>query len=186
MLEKPVFDRVPATEHAVIVYEAKCEVRVGDISWRTNARVVFDVRQFPSAVIMEKRGDLTPIARPMIGKRKRNGRESVAAQRIRGMLSRMNIPATIGGQLDQLREIAAQFDWDGPEAVTEIRNSLAHPARRKGNGAAFEASQLAMWYLEMALLYLFEFKGKCENRTIFEKPLDAQESVPWAAMRDAP
>jgi hypothetical protein len=93
----------------------------------------------------------------------------------------MRIPTNIAGQLDELSRVAMQFNWDGPEAVAEIRNSLAHPARKGQEGAAFQASQLTMWYLEMALLYLFDFKGECANRTVFEKHFQAREKAPSAA-----
>lgn len=93
----------------------------------------------------------------------------------------MNMPTSILGQMDKLQAVAAQFNWDGPEAVVEIRNTLAHPARKLREDAAFQASQLSMWYLEMALLYLFDFKGECANRTVFGKHSQAREKVPWSS-----
>jgi hypothetical protein len=90
------------------------------------------------------------------------------------------MPTSIPGQLHELHDVGMPLSWDGPEAVSEIRNSLAHPARSGQEGVAFEASQLAMWYLEMALLYLFDFKGECANRTVFQKQFQAREKVPWA------
>lgn len=130
---------------------------------------------------LQKECGITPAFLPNVGGRGRGGRGSPPARNIRAALLMMKMPTAIEGQLDELRSVAANFGWDGPEAVTEIRNALAHPARQGGeHTAAYEASQLAMWYLEMALLYLFDFHGKCANRTIFQKPFQARETVPWA------
>jgi hypothetical protein len=89
------------------------------------------------------------------------------------------MPTEIVGQLDRLAILSKQKHWDGPETVAEVRNAIAHPARKDDVGVAFEASQLTMWYLEMALLYLFKFTGECANRTVFHKPWFAREKVPW-------
>jgi hypothetical protein len=132
---------------------------------------------------LQKEGLITTVSRPGVAGRGGRKNGSRAASRIRGLLLKMRMPAGIGGQLDELRKAAAQFTWDGPEAVVGIRNALAHPERQGQEGLAFEASQLAMWYLEMALLYLFDFNGECANRTIFQKHFQASEKVPWAASR---
>jgi hypothetical protein len=123
---------------------------------------------------------LTPIGWSGARRAGRGGKGSEIAKKLRGMLVFIKMPTNIPGQLNELRDLAAPLSWDGPEAVSEVRNSLAHPARMGPEGAAFQASQLAMWYLEMSLLFLFDFKGQCANRTVFNKHFQAREQVPWA------
>lgn len=103
-----------------------------------------------------------------------------AAKKIRRMISILKIPQSVPEQLKELRVFAAAKGWDGPDAVTKVRNALVHPSKGDEAGLAYEASQLGMWYLELLLLYLFEYKGKIFNRTIFTGWWFEQEQVPWA------
>ena len=132
------------------------------------------------ASALKQQGAVTPIPWPSAAGSGRGRNGSPAARDLRAVLSMMRMPTNIVGQLGELRAVAARPGWDGPEAVTEIRNALAHPARKGQEATAFQASQLVMWYLEMALLYLFDFKGECANRTVFDKLYQAREKVPWA------
>jgi hypothetical protein len=103
-----------------------------------------------------------------------------AAEKIRRMLAILRVPQTVPGQLDELRAFASARGLNGPQALTEIRNALVHPAKGEKTGLAFEASQLGMWYLELVLLFLFGYQGKIFNRTVFGGWWFEQELVPWA------
>ena len=103
-----------------------------------------------------------------------------AAEKIRKMLGLMRAPQDIPGQLSDLRSVAATKGWDGPQALTKVRNALVHPSKGSETGLAFEASQLGLWYLELMLLFLFGYKGRILNRTVFHAPWFQEELVPWA------
>jgi hypothetical protein len=100
--------------------------------------------------------------------------------KIQKMLDLMRVSRAIPGQLDELRSFAKGKGYDGPQALTCVRNALVHPSKGGEAGFAFEASQLGMWYLELTLLFLFGYQGKILNRTIFRAWWWEQELVPWA------
>jgi hypothetical protein len=101
-----------------------------------------------------------------------------ASDRIRRLLGELSIPIQIPSSSEQL--VAATPPWeDGPHAVTSIRNSVTHSYESSGSPPVFEAWQLAQWYLELALLRLFEFNGSYSNRTKQGKYVGQVELVPW-------
>jgi hypothetical protein len=111
-----------------------------------------------------------------------------ASQKIRLLLSKASIPILIPDYLQSLCKVAAENDWqDGPRILTEIRNGLVHPALEKrrivinvDGLAMFEAWNLSLWYLELLLLWLFNYKGRYVNRLRREIPrTNAVETVPW-------
>lgn len=103
-----------------------------------------------------------------------------AVEKIREMMTIMQVPLSIPGQLDELRAVASTKNWDGPLTLTKVRNALTHPAKGQESGLAYEASQLGMWYLELVLLFLFGYKGKVFNRTVFGGAWFEVERVPWS------
>ncbi len=111
---------------------------------------------------------------------KQDVKDMSASIKIGKMLDLMRVPRAIPGQLDNLRSLATAKGWDGPQALTRVRNALVHPSKGSETGLALEASQLGMWYLELTLLFLFEYRGKMLNRTVFQAPWWKQELVPWA------
>lgn len=84
---------------------------------------------------------------------------------IRLLLSFLGIDLSIPSNFNHLIKVSREFNWvDGPQAITEVRNAIAHPEpkkRRKGNGASplvrNEAWNLGLRYLEMVLLKLFDY-----------------------------
>ena len=68
----------------------------------------------------------------------------------------------------ELAALASMNCWKhGPHALVEMRNNLVHPKDKYGNvssGAYYEATNLGQWYLELALLKLCGYQGKCANR----------------------
>ncbi|MCX6378063.1 MAG: hypothetical protein NT023_01075 [Armatimonadetes bacterium] len=74
----------------------------------------------------------------------------------------------------------------GPEAITTIRNSIMHPtkANREKRQAysiyvVYEAWQLSMHYIELAMLKLMGYSGPYHNR-ITNPSAFYPDLVPWA------
>jgi hypothetical protein len=90
-----------------------------------------------------------------------------AVEKIRKLLDAAKIRATIPRHLGSL---AASGPWqDGPDAITFVRNSVVHPRRLPGlltkpSQARWQASQLTLWYLERAFLWLCGYSGHYGNR----------------------
>jgi hypothetical protein len=113
------------------------------------------------------------------------------AVKLRLLLESAEIPTTIQSSLQELDAHAKSRGWaDGPEALVGIRNALVHPTVRNVARIAatsayslFEASQLALWYLELILLYLFGFQGKYANRLVMNGWKGEEVSpVPWQSI----
>lgn len=98
-----------------------------------------------------------------------------AAQKIRMLLSEINLPYGIEDQCKHLKAYVHQNqDWqhgDGPEVITRIRNALVHAQKKKRNQLVMidavvrnEALQLSLWYVERILLHILGYRGKYYNR----------------------
>ncbi len=109
-----------------------------------------------------------------------------AADRIRLMLSRANIPLGIPPTLPHLTKVGKQRKWkDGPHALTDLRNAIVHPKKRKAVGESLGrelvgAWKLGQWYLELVLLWLFRYAGEYQNRLDPMPMVGRVERVPWA------
>ena len=71
-------------------------------------------------------------------------------------------------------------DW----IITEMRNSLVHPSRRKRLTATplqtrIDLQEMALWYAELALLRLIGYQGDYANR-LGAKMTGIVEKVPWS------
>ena len=112
-----------------------------------------------------------------------------ASDKLRLLLSACEIPLAIPESMRQLSKVASSENWgDGPRAITEIRNALVHanPKNRKkvlggDSEARHEAWELSLWYLELVLLWVFDFRGDYSNR-LFRHGCKGQEvePVPWS------
>jgi hypothetical protein len=100
-------------------------------------------------------------------------REFKADVRIRHLLAMLNIPSTVpAGDLPALAAAQARLgNRDGVGAVVAIRNAVVHPRRtrrsalaRTGTSARIEALSLGLWFLEIALLRLFGYRGDYYSR----------------------
>lgn len=88
-----------------------------------------------------------------------------AADKIRQLLSHLEIKLEIPARLNNIKNVSKAVNWDdGPQAITEIRNAIIHPdpkKRHKGSGASpvvkNEAWNLGLQYLELVLLKLFNY-----------------------------
>ena len=122
---------------------------------------------------LEEKGLIVEIPMPIL-------RPSRPGKLIRGLLAWLNVSPSNFGELDRLKILALNKGWDGPEAIANIRNALTHAVSRGESKLAFEASQLAMWYLELTILKLCDFQGDYTNRTVLTGPWFRREKVPWA------
>ncbi len=130
-----------------------------------------------------------------------------AAQKLRCLLNWAGIPRAIPPETQELGSIATSAvrkrkrkrkgEWqriDGPEACTAIRNCIVHATQEKRSTmeeipsmAPVKACILALWYLELVLLRLFDYSGVYTNR--LKRGVlrcDAVQRVPWAAEDAAP
>lgn len=106
------------------------------------------------------------------------------SDKFRLFFSSLKIPLEIPSDTPQLQKLACkgQMNWlDAPHALTEIRNSLVHPEHKKHghlNAAHYEAWNLMLWYLEMALLAICGYSGTYGNR-LKQRWIGQVEDVPW-------
>jgi hypothetical protein len=111
-----------------------------------------------------------------------------AADKIRYLLSHLAIPVQIPPQLKNLQAASASFKApDGPGVFVAIRNGIVHPTKAKRNAIAkmlprarWEARQLGLWYLELAILRLSSYTGVYYNRLKTGYVSAMKEKVPWA------
>ena len=111
-----------------------------------------------------------------------------AADKIRLLLASFEIPLTIPIYLNALRQLAKEYNWsDGPECLVGTRNALVHPQQKNtlklesiSSVAFFEIWSLGMWYLDLILLRLFDYKVVYRNRLKTLCPYhDTLEPLPW-------
>lgn len=113
-----------------------------------------------------------------------------AANKIRILLNQLNTSFEIPASLQHLTtyknsvtEIA-----DGPECFVRIRNAIVHANEDKRktlakipNMARYEALQLALWYIELAMLKILGFEGRYTNRCKGGGWAgEHEEPVPWS------
>lgn len=113
-----------------------------------------------------------------------NGFEGLqASDRLRLLLSSLDIPCEIPGQLIKLKTAKGSNWKDAPEAFTKLRNSIVHSNRKKRkkiSGMKYEGWQLGLWHVELTLLRLFSHNGNYRNRLLTGQWVGRVEKVPWA------
>lgn len=111
-----------------------------------------------------------------------------AADQLRLLLSHCGVPLKVPDSLTELLKASKELNWvDGAQALTEIRNAIVHPnpkKRQKYLNRPFpeqiDAYKLGLWYLELILLNLFEYKGDYFNRIVNKEFYQENiEAVPW-------
>ncbi len=100
---------------------------------------------------------------------------------LRKLLDGIGTPTGVpnGTMLDEMHTFASDEGVDAPEAFTRVRNAVVHPragGRRPSRELRIEASQLGLWYLQLAVLRLLDYDDMCLNRLRAWRP----EPVPWA------
>lgn len=106
-----------------------------------------------------------------------------AAEKLRLMLSQCSIPATLPAELTNLQDGVHNYGWkDGPQAVTELRNAVAHAKLHKltrlSVAGRWEAAALTRWYVEMILLKVLGYAGPVHILWKHKAVGDA-EDPPW-------
>ena len=113
------------------------------------------------------------------------------AKRLRKLLSALNVPTTIPLRYQALTTFAR--NRDACHALVELRNGFVHANERRrrivfgpeGKAATPDASQLALWYQELALLRVLQHRGHYFNRTTAEWTGQI-EPVPWSKLEASP
>lgn len=107
-----------------------------------------------------------------------------ASDRLRVLLSSLDIPLDVPEELEALAAAAAEQRWqDGPHAFTAVRNSIVHPVRKAGanrSDVLRHTWELGLWYTEMVLLRLCGHSGSYANRLHCPRHSGQVEPVPWA------
>jgi hypothetical protein len=104
------------------------------------------------------------------------------------MLSEAAVPLDVPRCLEDLAAFASTDSpgkpiWaDGPQALTEIRNSLVHPTKRMRaldlpDGVMSNAAILGIWYLELSLMFLLGYDDVYVSRV----GAWSKGPVPWRA-----
>jgi hypothetical protein len=107
-----------------------------------------------------------------------------ASDKLRLLFSSLKIPIDIPSSLPTMTKLSSRYNcnWlDSPHALTEIRNSLVHPERKLKeyhSNTLFEAWNLGLWYIELALLRICGYRGTYGNRLI-QRWVGQIENVPW-------
>lgn len=114
-----------------------------------------------------------------------------AAERIRMLLNWAGVPTEVPVNLSHLAAGAQslQDHKDGPQAMVWARNQIVHPARSSDRRSmmrevSLESNYLAIRYLELTLLRLFNHQGEYTNwlrGTRGGHLADLIENVPWAS-----
>jgi hypothetical protein len=111
-----------------------------------------------------------------------------ASNKIRLLLSQLKLNTNVPDELSALNQfiIVNKLD-DGVEAFVQIRNAIVHAQEEKrlkllliDQQVKIEVLELGLWYLELCILYVLNYKGvyqsRCAGRPISSKN---ELNVPW-------
>ena len=103
-----------------------------------------------------------------------------AANRIRLLVTSMDIPIGVPKSMRALHAQRGKKWLDGAEAITEIRNAIVHPSKELNlpDGAYCDAWRLSLWYLDLVFLRLLGHEGEYGNR-LSKRSVGEVETVPW-------
>ena len=106
-----------------------------------------------------------------------------AAARVRLLLKWVGIPTAVPPSLPLLAALG-KSEWEGPEILlaSATRWSILRSACRKRSGLTPNfSSRPGSWYLELALLRVFGYRGRYWSRIRLNRPDADGEPVPWSA-----
>jgi hypothetical protein len=110
-----------------------------------------------------------------------------AAGRIRALLHHIGVSATVPGRLNRLQALCDADAFDGPGVITKVRNALVHSREQKrklmesvDGEQRMECSQLALQYLELAILAICGHNGYYARRRWKGWKGDDEDLVPWS------
>ena len=111
-----------------------------------------------------------------------------AKAKLQELLSALRLQADIPHRYGGLTNLAQKNgNWDSCHALVKLRNGLVHAKEKNrkivfgsdGKAAIPDAWQLSLWYQELALLRLLEYRGNYFNRTTATW-VGQVEPVPWS------
>ena len=109
------------------------------------------------------------------------------AKKLQKLLSALKVQADIPHKYEALTRFAQNnVDGDSCDALAELRNGFVHAKEERrrivfgsdGKAATPNAWQLSLWYQELALLRVLEYRGSYWNRTT-ASGVGQVEPVPW-------
>lgn len=110
-----------------------------------------------------------------------------ATGRIRALLQHIGVSMTISDHLSCLQSLCDTDAFDGPGVITKVRNALVHSTQKKRKlmGSVdgvqrMECSQLALQYLELALLAVCRHDGYYARRGWRGWKGEDEVLVPWS------
>ena len=110
-----------------------------------------------------------------------------AAGRIRALLHHIGVPADVPEHMNSLKSLCDGDAFDGPGVITKVRNGLVHSTEKKRRMLQFvdgeqrmECSQLALQFLEFALLAVCGYDGHYAQRAWRGWKGDDEVPVPWS------
>lgn len=104
--------------------------------------------------------------------------------KLRMLLSSVGIPLLIATDLQALNSNLGKNKkprWhDGPHAITDIRNAVVHPDPKTPlePNSEYDGWRLAMWYIDLVVLFLCGHQGRYSNR-LTTRWAGTLEWVPW-------
>lgn len=111
-----------------------------------------------------------------------------ASNKIRLLLSQLSISNTIPEKFKNLEKFKIDSkSIDAIETIVQIRNAIIHSQEEKRKKLSeiptiviYEAVQLSIWYIEMSLLYILNFRSKYSNRCSVDLDNNSKlELPPW-------
>ena len=105
-------------------------------------------------------------------------------KRIAKMLRKRGIDPQIPTHCSALTAMAKRNGLvHGPHTLVAIRNSMVHPDAKVDISSMdeyYEAKQLGLWYIELLLLRMIEYKGEYASRLVDVQRAGKTELVPWS------
>lgn len=112
-----------------------------------------------------------------------------ASNKIRLLLSQMNIPYTVPTTFKQLRKFVQENKdvVDAPDAIVQARNAIVHSQIEKRKKISdmqedilYQIKELSVWYIEMSILCILGFNDKYDDRLSNKLWVgESDEYVPW-------
>ena len=112
-----------------------------------------------------------------------------AADKLKLLLSSCSIPINTPPELDALHKVAKTENWQGPDVLVTVRNSIVHVNKKKREQSGkkklseetlHDSHALICWYIELLLLRQLEYEGEYSNR-LKQRIVGQTEPVPWAS-----
>jgi hypothetical protein len=112
-----------------------------------------------------------------------------AAGKIRVLLDHISVPTAVPEYMPDLRPLCTGDAFDGPGVLTSVRNNLVHATEKSRSATLtlsapqlFACSQLALQYVELAVLAICDYGGSYARRGWKGWKGEDEVVVPWNDM----